>query len=236
MRKNAGATLLEAFITLSVWACFITFVYLAQDGNGTRRQEQAERVACQVTLDRFEKAMTTYETETGRPCAMVDAQVARELVRAGLLSALPTCSHFQPPVFVYCRDGEGKWTCLHHGRKGAVENRDTSGGSEAAPWFILLGVILSARVGRRSESRVPTVDEFLSRQTRPVRAPQSHPPEERLELAEVAVVTGRCPICAQAVETGIVRCPDCDVPHHAECRQYYGRCGVYGCSGVPQAN
>ncbi|MBI4860542.1 MAG: hypothetical protein HY815_09810 [Candidatus Riflebacteria bacterium] len=43
--------------------------------------------------------------------------------------------------------------------------------------------------------------------------------------------SGRCPVCGEAfAKTAQMRlCPRCQTPHHDECWQYIGDCGVFGC-------
>jgi len=38
-----------------------------------------------------------------------------------------------------------------------------------------------------------------------------------------------CPVCATALSEPRIECPTCAVFHHAECWDYAGGCGVYGC-------
>jgi hypothetical protein len=245
-QARSGATFIEAFMVLAIWAAFMSFYYLAQNGSADREREYAERVTCRVILDRFEKTVATYETETGKHLSLVDSQSAQEMVQAGLLTALPICPHFHAAAFTYCRDADGHWSCLYHGRDTADLPRpnSTTGGLGLGVVTAGLALVLLARSRRPASEpvgRIPTVDEFLARHSPPPARPVSHPrrspdvlesapiPEEQLEIHEVSRPRGHCPVCATPVETGAVACGDCDVPHHAECREWFGRCGVYGC-------
>jgi len=43
-----------------------------------------------------------------------------------------------------------------------------------------------------------------------------------------------CPVCRSAVGTEDAKpCPQCHAPHHADCWDYNGGCGVYGCTAAP---
>ena len=46
-----------------------------------------------------------------------------------------------------------------------------------------------------------------------------------------------CPYCRLPISSGqmIVVCPECRVPHHADCWRENGRCTTYGCIGGPSA-
>jgi hypothetical protein len=44
-----------------------------------------------------------------------------------------------------------------------------------------------------------------------------------------------CPICQTTIQgdESTLRCPDCDLVHHAECWTENGGCGTYGCKAAP---
>lgn len=45
----------------------------------------------------------------------------------------------------------------------------------------------------------------------------------------------RCPVCADGFTTSarlVACCPRCRTPHHEDCQQYLGGCGVFGCAPV----
>lgn len=44
-----------------------------------------------------------------------------------------------------------------------------------------------------------------------------------------APVHGMCPVCATELVEPAWRCDRCGVPQHRECRDYIGRCAIYGC-------
>jgi hypothetical protein len=46
---------------------------------------------------------------------------------------------------------------------------------------------------------------------------------------------GLCPVCQEVADAGPgrTRCPECGNNYHAECWDYNGGCGVYGCSRAP---
>ncbi|MBI4862942.1 MAG: hypothetical protein HY815_22170 [Candidatus Riflebacteria bacterium] len=48
---------------------------------------------------------------------------------------------------------------------------------------------------------------------------------------------GRCPVCREKLaETRQLRvCPRCQTPHHLECWEYNGACGVFGCAAARPA-
>lgn len=43
--------------------------------------------------------------------------------------------------------------------------------------------------------------------------------------------TPSCPVCATEVHVSATRCARCLAPHHAECWNYNGGCGIYACRG-----
>lgn len=46
----------------------------------------------------------------------------------------------------------------------------------------------------------------------------------------VPPASSACPICREdVVETGRTPCPRCATPHHADCFEFAGGCGIYGC-------
>ncbi|MFO7947073.1 MAG: RING finger protein [Armatimonadota bacterium] len=97
------------------------------------------------------------------------------------------------------------------------------------------------------------------RPTTPARRPQrqrpSTPPPDVVEIefapepepssggGEGATVAGddevgkTCPFCRFPIKPGedIVVCPECGVPHHADCWEENGGCTTYGCTGGRQA-
>ncbi len=38
-----------------------------------------------------------------------------------------------------------------------------------------------------------------------------------------------CQVCGEPLVTGVVHCPRCATPHHADCWSYNGGCSIYGC-------
>jgi hypothetical protein len=51
---------------------------------------------------------------------------------------------------------------------------------------------------------------------------------------EPAPLSGICPVCATPLSEPAWRCDRCRVPHHRECRDYIGRCAIYGCEPQPR--
>ena len=48
-----------------------------------------------------------------------------------------------------------------------------------------------------------------------------------------SVVGKSCPYCMTKIEPGVatVVCPQCGIPHHADCWRENGRCTTFGCQG-----
>lgn len=53
-------------------------------------------------------------------------------------------------------------------------------------------------------------------------------PSEHAEVRGLQMHTGMCPVCSTKVESPRA-CEECGTPHHAECWDYNGGCGMYGC-------
>ena len=43
-----------------------------------------------------------------------------------------------------------------------------------------------------------------------------------------------CSVCGEPVGPAPIRCPVCETPHHFDCWEFGGGCGVYGCAGRVQ--
>jgi MFS family permease len=41
----------------------------------------------------------------------------------------------------------------------------------------------------------------------------------------------RCPVCSETFSGTLTQCDRCGSPHHPDCFDYNGRCGLYGCGG-----
>jgi predicted Zn finger-like uncharacterized protein len=63
----------------------------------------------------------------------------------------------------------------------------------------------------------------------------SEPVKPAVSHSQSAETGSICPVCQQPVVMSPppVRCPECGTTYHAECWEYNGGCGVYGCSQVP---
>ncbi|NSW54780.1 MAG: hypothetical protein HPY44_02090 [Armatimonadetes bacterium] len=61
-------------------------------------------------------------------------------------------------------------------------------------------------------------------------------PRRRMEPGRAEKSMAECPVCQGRVLRGelYVTCPACGTPHHQDCWEYYGGCGVYGCPQGPQ--
>ncbi len=61
-------------------------------------------------------------------------------------------------------------------------------------------------------------------------------PRRRMEPGRAEKSMAECPVCQARVLRGelYVTCPECGTPHHQDCWEYYGGCGVYGCPQGPQ--
>lgn len=51
--------------------------------------------------------------------------------------------------------------------------------------------------------------------------------------ASLSRVRGRCPICRTPTLPEDPPCPRCQIPHHMECWEYAGDCGIFGCRATP---
>ena len=47
--------------------------------------------------------------------------------------------------------------------------------------------------------------------------------------ADECASQGKCPLCANPLETDVHSCYTCSTPHHAECWNYFGGCTTYAC-------
>lgn len=55
--------------------------------------------------------------------------------------------------------------------------------------------------------------------------------EDRSRIA----IAGNCRVCGDALSQGnVMRCGNCETPHHNECYAYAGGCAMYGCSEMPK--
>lgn len=57
----------------------------------------------------------------------------------------------------------------------------------------------------------------------------------RIDRVGPELARPRCPVCAttcDAVLAVVLACGSCGVPHHRDCLEYFGRCGIYGCAPV----
>lgn len=63
-----------------------------------------------------------------------------------------------------------------------------------------------------------------------------NPSEDTIEFVDPARDRSqlRCPICGDEVGKAPTNCPFCNTPHHFDCWEYAGGCGVYGCSAKPR--
>ncbi len=53
-----------------------------------------------------------------------------------------------------------------------------------------------------------------------------------LELLKAGVgEVPRCPVCGETFTGPLAQCERCGAPHHPDCFDYNGRCGLYGCGG-----
>lgn len=43
--------------------------------------------------------------------------------------------------------------------------------------------------------------------------------------------TGFCPVCGDDLRDQVVRCPQCETPHHRDCWEWARSCATYGCAG-----
>ncbi len=57
---------------------------------------------------------------------------------------------------------------------------------------------------------------------------------EKASVQSSTAPTG-CPVCQALIapEEPVTHCPACGVRYHAECWEYNGGCGVYGCTAAP---
>lgn len=59
---------------------------------------------------------------------------------------------------------------------------------------------------------------------------QTAPGEVRVLSAEQVAAEGKCPVCAQVLESPTRACRSCGTTHHANCWDYFGGCAIYGCT------
>ena len=67
-----------------------------------------------------------------------------------------------------------------------------------------------------------------------IRGEVDHCPKCGVEFVIEEVADIECPHCHATVSGESVTCPECGTPHHQDCWEYYGGCGVYGCPQGPQ--
>jgi hypothetical protein len=51
-------------------------------------------------------------------------------------------------------------------------------------------------------------------------------------VEETKAPGGMCQVCGSGLGAEVVRCANCDTPHHRECWTYVGKCATYACGGT----
>lgn len=104
-----------------------------------------------------------------------------------------------------------------------------------------VGAVLVER--RRGRETFPSTSRSMLRFLAQLLGPQltAHMLEARVttqmtqvRIVEVGIETGgtsACEVCGEDLDGARpqVRCKRCDLPHHADCFEYIGRCAIYGC-------
>jgi len=113
----------------------------------------------------------------------------------------------------------------------------------------VVGVILGTRIkfGGRGvqQPQIATIDNTsvqhpTSTRQQPeltVNPPPRVAPRDSSGITFTESISGGCPICGEPLSAKPVKpCPECRTPHHVECWNYNGGCGVFGCSLNPASN
>jgi hypothetical protein len=52
------------------------------------------------------------------------------------------------------------------------------------------------------------------------------------EIGSCISQVGNCPVCGDVIVDRKKKCSQCGTPHHEECLEYNGKCGMYACNGM----